>query len=114
MTEQEQVTQKKEKKKVSEKLAKILDQIGRGFAKLDENIKKALRLGKEEGLTEKETGDLIREAMKKGGYTDRSIRNHLPDNAKHTEKRNKGQRCGKYFRIRAETEIQRCYCSTET
>lgn len=89
MTEQEQITQKKEKKKISEKLAKILDQIGRGFAKLDESIKKALRIGKEEGLTEKETGDLIREAMKKGGYTTRTIRNHLPKGAKHVEKTKK-------------------------
>lgn len=79
----------KQKKKVSKRLQTLLDSVSQQVLKLENTVKKVYKIGREDGFTDMEIGDMLRAAMKKGGYTDRTIRNHLPESAKHIEFANK-------------------------
>jgi hypothetical protein len=72
----------KSDKKPSKKLQAKIRAIPTAFKKLEDSVYEALELGKEEGFTEKEIGQMIREEMVKAGYSIRTVQRYLPAEAK--------------------------------
>jgi hypothetical protein len=62
------MTQVLKHKKLSPKLNKILNNISGVFGKLNAQVDLAFKVGKDEGFSEKEIADLVRQKMKEAGY----------------------------------------------
>ena len=71
---------KQKPKKVSAKLNKILNNIGGLFGKLNAQVELAFKVGEEEGFTENEIADLVRNKMKEAGYNMNTIWRALKEN----------------------------------
>jgi hypothetical protein len=76
---------KENKKDVSKKLSDVLDNIGNMFADLGTQIQIAFHIGREDGFTDIQIGDMIRTKLK-GIKSLPTIRRMLPDTAIHKEK----------------------------
>jgi hypothetical protein len=73
-----------QKKKRSKTLDGLLENLIPDFDKLQPKVDAVFEQGRKEGFSDMETGDLIRNKMKKN-YTDRTIQRVLPASAKHIE-----------------------------
>lgn len=63
----------------------ILDMIG-SFQKIATSIDRVFLIGRNEGFSDMEIGNLVRKAMLAANYDPRTIRRALPSSAKHVEK----------------------------
>lgn len=64
---------------VSAKLSKLLDQLSSAVSSTFELLEKIKNQAEEDGLSVKDTRELVVGALKKRGLADRTIRNYLPD-----------------------------------
>lgn len=74
-----------QKHKPSKDFDKLLSSLGPDFGKLQDKVNACFDKGRNEGFSDMEIGSMIRTELKKH-YSDRTIRNVLPDTAKHQEK----------------------------
>lgn len=81
----EEWAEKQRKKKRSKKVDLLLKEVAMEFEKVKPKIDAVFVQGRLEGFGDKEIGQWIREAMK-GKYTDRQIRNVIPESAKDLSK----------------------------
>src|SRR5690242_10484849 len=70
----------------SERLQQAITACATGFKRLRDNINDAIEVGKQEGYTAKQVGDMIRTELAKNNFGDRSIRRYLPTEAKDQSK----------------------------
>src|SRR5690349_22931127 len=70
----------------SERLQQAISACATGFKRLRDNINDAIEVGKQEGYTAKQVGDMIRTELAKNNFGDRSIRRYLPTEAKDQSK----------------------------
>jgi hypothetical protein len=75
----------KDKLKPSSKLQAAIHDVVSCFQKTASAIDEAFEIGREEGFTDMEIGNMIRKEMRSVGYNSRTIRRALPSTAKHTE-----------------------------
>jgi hypothetical protein len=74
---------KKEKEKApSKKLKEKIHTCVSSFQKLGNAVNEALEQGRQEGFTDKEIGQMIREEMLRAGLTRQTVSNYLPKSAK--------------------------------
>lgn len=69
----------------SKTLTDLLDNLAPDFEKLQSKIDRIFQVGRQEGLKDMDIGNLVRERMEQH-YSQATIRNVLPESAKHTEK----------------------------
>jgi|SRR4051794_33146634 len=70
----------------SDRLQQAITACATGFKRLRDNINDAIEIGKQEGYTAKQVGDMIRTELAKNNFGDRSIRRYLPTEAKDQSK----------------------------
>src|SRR5688500_118151 len=75
-----------DKLKPSAKLQAAINNVVGEFQKIAVAIDQAIRIGREEGFSDLEIGNMIRKGMLAAGYDPRTIRRALPASAKHIEK----------------------------
>src|ERR687891_2282787 len=74
---------KKEKEKApSKKLEEKVHACVSSFQKLGNAVNEALEQGRQEGFTDREIGQMIREEMLRAGLTRQTVSNYLPKSAK--------------------------------
>jgi hypothetical protein len=78
----------KKKRKPSQALLELVEGLAPDFQKLQDKVDEVFRKGREEGFNDMQIGNLVRSRMKEH-YSPATIRNVLPETAKHMEKRNK-------------------------
>lgn len=81
-TEEILVSDSDNSRKPSERLTVAIKECASGFKRLRDNINDAIEIGKIEGYTTKEVGDMIRQELANNQFSDRSIRRYLPAEAK--------------------------------
>lgn len=74
------------KKQASKRLQQIVNKIGIAFMTLEDGISEALELGRKEGFTDMEIGDMIRAEFKRINRPRMTLSRYLPVTAKHMEK----------------------------
>jgi len=79
-------TKKLTKKEPSKKLRKAIDDMVDCFQKTATSIDSVFSIGREEGFSDMEIGNMIRKGMLAANYDSRTIRRALPLSAKHIEK----------------------------
>lgn len=77
---------KPETKQPSKRLQQIVTKIGSTFMTLEDSINEALELGRKEGFTDMEIGDMIRAEFKRLNRPRMTLSRYLPVTAKHIEK----------------------------
>jgi hypothetical protein len=80
------VTTEAKPKQPSKKLRQIVSTIGSTFMKLEDAINEALVVGREEGFTDIEIGNMIRAEFKRLNRPRMTLSRYLPVTAKHMEK----------------------------
>jgi hypothetical protein len=74
------------KRQPSKELQQIVNKIGLNFMTLEDSINEALEVGRKEGFTDIEIGDMIREEFKRLNRPRMTLSRYLPATAKHLEK----------------------------
>lgn len=85
-TETTEYETKPKSKKPSKQLQQIITKIGSTFMTLEDSINEALKLGRAEGFTDMEIGDMIRAEFKRLNRPRMTLSRYLPVTAKHMEK----------------------------
>jgi hypothetical protein len=102
---------KKEKEKApSKKLKEKLHACASSFQKLGNAVNEVLEQGRQEGFTDREIGQMIREEMLRAGLTRQTVSNYLPKSAKAKPRGNpsgrfSGPKFSKNFLLNAAVEL---------
>ena len=75
-------------KKPSKQLQQVITKIGATFMTLEDSINEALKLGRAEGFTDMQIGDMIREEFKRLNRPRMTLSRYLPITAKHEPRGN--------------------------
>ncbi len=86
---EDQLTEQVQQQK-SKILQRLLEALAPDFNKLQDKVNEVFQQGRREGLNDMEIGEMVRDAMK-DHYTYRTIRNVLPNTAKHIKFANKAE-----------------------